>query len=54
MKIEKSKAQKSLLKKKKKKKNQLKFEDYKHRLEATRLENKINHLEKNNFNVDKL
>ena len=35
-------------------KRNLKLEDYKHCLEATQLENKINHLEKNNFNVDNL
>ena len=33
-------------------KTKLKFEDYKHCLEATQLENKINHLEKNTLNVD--
>ena len=32
----------------------LKFEDYKYCLEATQLENKINHLEKNNLNVDNI
>ena len=36
MKIKKQKAQKSLIKRK------LKFEDYKHCLEATQLENKLN------------
>ena len=33
-------------------KTKLKFEDYKHCLEATQLENKINNLEKNTLNVD--
>ena len=33
-------------------KRKLKFEDYKYCLEATQLENKINHLEKNNLNAD--
>ena len=33
-------------------KKQLKFENYKHYVEATKLENKINHLEKNKVNVD--
>ena len=32
----------------------LKFEDYRHFLEATQLENKINNLEKNNLNVDNI
>ena len=32
----------------------LKSEYYKHYLEATQLENKIIHLEKNNFNIDNL
>ena len=32
----------------------LKFEDDKHCSEATQHENKINHLEKNNLNVDNL
>ena len=32
----------------------LKFEDFKHCLQATQLENKINHLEKNILNVDNL
>ena len=31
-----------------------KFEDYKHCLEATQLENKINHLEKNKTDIDNL
>ena len=31
-----------------------KFEDYKNYLEATQLENKINHLEKNKIDVDSL
>ena len=35
-------------------KRKLKFEDYKHCLEATQLENKIIRLEKNNLNVDNL
>ena len=35
-------------------KRKLKFEDYKHSLEATQLENKMNHVEKNNLNVDNL
>ena len=34
-------------------KRNLRFEDYKHCLEATQLENKINNSEKNNLNVDK-
>ena len=33
-------------------KEKLKFEDYKHCLEATHLENKINNLQKNKLNVD--
>ena len=33
---------------------QLEFEDYKHCLEATRLENKITHPEKNKDNIDSL
>ena len=32
-------------------KRKVKFEDYKHCLEAAPLENKINHSEKNNLNV---
>ena len=32
-------------------KRKLKFENYKHCLEATQLENKINHLEKNEIDV---
>ena len=47
MKIKKQKAQKSSSKKRK-----LKFEDYKHCLEASQLENKINQLEKNKVDVD--
>ena len=35
-------------------KRKLKCEGYKHRLEATQLENIINHLEKNNLNVNNL
>ena len=35
-------------------KRKLKFEEYKHYLEATQLENKINHLEKNTLNTDNL
>ena len=35
-------------------KRKLKFEDYKHCLEPTQLENKINHLQKRNLNVDNL
>ena len=35
-------------------KRKVKFGDYKHCLEVTQLENKINHLEKNNPNVDNL
>ena len=35
-------------------KNNLKFEDYKHCLEATELENKINHLLKNKLTADDL
>ena len=35
-------------------KRKLKFEDYKHCLERTQLENKINHLQKRNLNVDNL
>ena len=33
-------------------KRKLKFENYKNCLEATQLENKINHLEKNQLNID--
>ena len=36
------------------KKNELKFEDYKHCLGTTELENKINYLEKNKFYVNSL
>ena len=35
-------------------KNKLKFEECKHCLEATQLENEINQLEKNKFDVDNL
>ena len=35
-------------------KRKLKFEDYKQRLEATQLENKINQLEKNKLHMDSL
>ena len=35
-------------------KRKLKFENYKNSLQATQLENKINHLEKNEINVDSL
>ena len=35
-------------------KRKLEFEDYKHFLEATQFENKINQLEKNNVDVDSL
>ena len=35
-------------------KRKLKFEDYKHCLEATQLENKMNHLEKNDLNVNSI
>ena len=35
-------------------KRSFKFEDYKHCLEATQLENKTNHLEKHNINVNNL
>ena len=35
-------------------KRKLQFEDYKQFFKATPLENKINHLEKNNLNVDNL
>ena len=35
-------------------KSNLKFEDYKHCLEATQLENKINHLLKNKLTADDL
>ena len=34
-------------------KRKLKFEDYKHFLQATQLENKINQLEKNKVNVER-
>ena len=35
-------------------KGKLNFQDYKNCLEATQLENKIKHLEKNEINVDSL
>ena len=35
-------------------KRKLKFEDHKHCLEATNLENKINHIENNKLNEDSL
>ena len=35
-------------------KRKLKFQNYKKCLEATQLENKINHLEKNKINIDSL
>ena len=35
-------------------KRNLKFEDYKHCLEATQLKNKINQLEKNKVDLDSL
>ena len=47
VKIKKQKAQKSVIKRK------LKFENYKNCLEATQLENKINHIEKNKFYIDR-
>ena len=34
-------------------KRELKLEDYRNCLEVTQLENKINHLEKNKFTIDK-
>ena len=46
VKIKKQKARKSVIKRK------LKFENYKHCIEATKPENKINHLEKNEINID--
>ena len=48
VKIQKQKAQKSVMKRK------LKFENYKNCLEATQLENKTNHLEKNQIDIDSL
>ena len=48
MKIKKQEAQKSILK------GKLKFEDYKHCLDATQLDNKINKLEKNKLDMDSL
>ena len=48
MKIKKQKTQKIVIKQK------LKFEDYKHCLEATQLENKINQLEKIKVDVNSL
>ena len=47
MKIKKQKPQKSVKKK-------IKFDDNKHCLEATQLENKTNQLEKNKVNTDSL
>ena len=35
-------------------KRKLKFENYKNSLQTTQLENEINHLEKNEINVDSL
>ena len=35
-------------------KKKLKFEDYKNHLEATQLENKINHLGKNKIDMDNI
>ena len=35
-------------------KRKLKFEDYEHQLEGTQLENKINQLEKNKLDVNRL
>ena len=35
-------------------KRKLKFENYKNCLEATQLENKINHLEKNQIDIDSI
>ena len=35
-------------------KTKLKFKDYKNYLEAAQIENKVNHLEKNKFDVDSL
>ena len=49
IKIKKSKGTKKCVPKRK-----VKFEDYKHCLEAVPLENKINHSEKNNVNVNSL
>ena len=46
--IKKQKAKKSVSEKK------LKFENYKNCLEATQLENKINHLEKHKININSL
>ena len=46
VKIRKQKTQKSVIKRK------LKFENYKNCLEATQLENKINHLEKDEIDID--
>ena len=48
MKIKKQKAQKSVIKRK------LKFENYKNCLEATQLENKVNHIEKNKIYIDRI
>ena len=47
MKIKNQKAQKVT-------KRKLKFQHYKNCLDAAQIENKINHLEKNNINVDSL
>ena len=46
VKIRNQKTQKSVIKRK------LKFENYKNCLEATQLENKINHLEKDEIDID--
>ena len=48
VKIKKQKAQKCVIKRK------LKFENYKNCLEATQLEKKINHLEKNNIDIHRI
>ena len=48
VKIKKQKAQKCVIKRK------LKFENYKNCLEATQLEKKISHLEKNKTDIDSL
>ena len=49
MKIKKAKSTKKFVIKRK-----LKFEDYKNCLEATQIENKINHLEENKIDEDSL
>ena len=49
VKLKKQKAQKKSVMKRK-----LKFENYKNCFEATQLENKINHLDKNKINIDSL